>query len=271
MKDALSASLDLATHSIGGTGVKDAETLLNKSSDIQQSPRKLDQQDCQPPKPEFTKLDNFQDTPDLQHISTRAKAILVHVQIRSRMSSLLITPLPLTLSEDKIHRIIKSTTYSFSNLIVKIFCDKNNCPPRSTPQSQPMMKWVMSLVNPLTLTVMIPWHNKMWTCLECQFFILYCLHHVHNSSSQGVLHTCVCDSGISLTFHDFGIVWRNLISSSPQPKRHLLRHASPWGRRACDSNMTLYICVHRCFLCQLHFVTIQMAKLVILVIHKNQW
>ena len=101
--------------------MRDAETLLNKSSDIQQSPRKLDQQDCQPPKPEFTKLDNVQDTPDLQHISTRAQAILVHVQIRSRMSSLLITPLPLTLSEDKIHRIIKGTTYSFSNLIVKIF------------------------------------------------------------------------------------------------------------------------------------------------------
>ena len=40
-------------------------------------------------------------------------------------SSLVITPPPLTLSEDKIHQIIKGTTYSFSNFIVKIFCDKN--------------------------------------------------------------------------------------------------------------------------------------------------
>ena len=95
-------------------------------------------------------------------------------------------------------------------LSLRFFVTKINCPPQTTPQSQPMMKWVMSLMNLLTLTVMIPWHYKMWTCLECQFFSCYSACIMCTIPAARVSYIRMCVTAISLTFHDFGIIWRNL-------------------------------------------------------------
>lgn len=57
------------------------QIFLNKYSTIQRSPRKLDPQECQPAKPEDTKLKDFKDKPNFHHLSTRAKAISVHSPI----------------------------------------------------------------------------------------------------------------------------------------------------------------------------------------------
>lgn len=169
-------------------GEKDTQIFLNKSSIIQHSPRKLDPQECQPPMPEYSKLQDLKDKPSFHHLSTRAKAISVHKPIvvtgGKKKQDIIIADATatasLTLWEENVDRIIEGNTYSFNNLIVKTFRDKKqlSAPRNATITTDDDMTDVASessdsdSEDPMTLrdvqVIGVPLFSSYTACIICK-------------------------------------------------------------------------------------------------------
>lgn len=113
-------------------GDKDLEIILKNYSVIESSPRKFDPQQCQPTKREIIKLEEIKDVPNFHEIATTAKAISVHKPIvaasgKRKQDIILVdgtATAPLTLWEKAIGHVSEGDTYTFTNLLVRMFQSK---------------------------------------------------------------------------------------------------------------------------------------------------